>query len=318
MTIIKLLFFKYSFSFFVCLFSCIVIFFIFSLLGNFGENYLFNTIIQLSLLNSLQIIILVPSFVFLLSVILFMIFLRSKNEIIIIKSYFSINKFILFFLPIVVIFTLFEINKNNLVLFLEDSKNILLKQNEKIFTKIVIDNKNNFKSVTLFNSNNPENLDGLEYRAYKIKDKRIYEAQFSNNITISNNLLIAENYTEYKNNLIKKYEIQKVIDINFIDLMKQSTIVKNISINGNFKINLKLINLLVYYLLFFSFIFLIFANKKFINSKESLIYPIFISIILMLYSFLIFNNSLNLYKQELEFLASLIIGMFVLKERINE
>ena len=49
-------------------------------------------IIKIKFLNSLQILTYVPSFIFLLSVILFTIFLRSKNEMIIIKSYMNIKK----------------------------------------------------------------------------------------------------------------------------------------------------------------------------------------------------------------------------------
>ena len=109
MKIIKLLYTKYILSLLICLISSFVIFFIFSLLGNLNEDYLFNIIIKIKFLNSLQILTYVPAFIFLLSVILFTIFLRSKNEIIIIKSYMNIKKLMLFFLPIVIIFYNFRI-----------------------------------------------------------------------------------------------------------------------------------------------------------------------------------------------------------------
>ena len=104
MKIIKLLYLKYILSFSICLISSYVIFFIFSLLGNLNEDYLFNIIVNLSLLNSLQILMYVPSFIFLISVILLTIFLKSKNEIIIIKSYMNLKKMMIFFLPIVFFF----------------------------------------------------------------------------------------------------------------------------------------------------------------------------------------------------------------------
>lgn len=318
MTIIKLLFLKFIFSLFVCFSSSITIFFIFSLLGNLNENYLFKTIINLSLLNSLQILAYVPSFIFLISIILFTVFLRSKNEIIIIKSYLNIKKFMFFFLPIVLIFTVFEINKNDFALFLEDSKNILLKKTDKPTSKILISKTKNLKTITVLNANNFESSEGFEYRLYKILDKKIYEAQYSKNLLIYNNTLIARNYSQYKNDLIQDYNTEKTIDINLIDLIKQNTIVKDISKKNNFEINFKLINLFTFFVLFFSFIFLIFSNKKFVNTKEGLIYPAFVCVIFFIYSFLIFNNSLNFYKQEIEILASMIIGLLVLKEVINE
>ena len=87
MKIISLLFFRYLLSFFIFLTSTFVIFFIFSLIGNLNEYYYFQKILNISFLNSFQIISFVPSFVFLMSVILLTIFLKSKKEIIIIKNY---------------------------------------------------------------------------------------------------------------------------------------------------------------------------------------------------------------------------------------
>ncbi len=318
MTIIKLLYFKYSISFFICLISSFIIFFIFSLLANLNEDYLFNTIIKLSLLNSLQILTYVPAFIFLISVILFTIFLRSKNEIIIIKSYLNIKKLILFFLPVVLLFTILEINKKKYALFFEDSKANLIDQKNKYPQKILIDEKNNIKTITVLNNINSEDLNNIEYRSYKILDKKIYEAQFTNNLIVSNNILITENYTQYKDNLIKDYNFRKSYNINLLELIKHSSIVKNITKDNNFELNLRSINLFIFFSLFFGYIFLIFSNKKFVNSKENLHFPIFFCLIILLYSFFIFNNSLSLYKQELEVLASLIIGMLIFKEKLNE
>ena len=318
MTIIKLLYFKYSFSFLICLISSVIIFFIFSLLSNLNEDYLFKTIIKLSLLNSLQILTYVPAFIFLISVILFTIFLRSKNEIIIIKSYLNIKKLILFFLPVVLFFTILEINKKNYALFFEDSKANLLDQKNKYPQRILIDEKNNIKTITVLNNINAEDLKSIEYRSYKIYNKKINEAQFTNNLIISNNILIAENHTQYKDNLIKDYDFRKSLDLNLLQLIKHSSIVKDLTKNNNFNLNLETINLFIFFSLFFAFIFLIFSNKKFVNSKENLYFPIFFCLVILMYSFFIFNNSLSLYKQELEVLASLIIGMLVFKEKLNE
>ena len=215
-------------------------------------------------------------------------------------------------------FTVFEINKNDFALFLEDSKSILLKKTDKPASKILISKTKNLKTITVLNANNFESSEGFEYRLYKILDKKIYEAQYSKNLLIYNNTLIAKNYSQYKNDLIQDYNTEKTIDINVIDLIKQNTIVKDISKKNNFEINFKLINLFTFFVLFFSFIFFIFSNKKFVNTKEGLIYPAFVCVIFVIYSFLIFNNSLNFYKQEIEILASMIIGLLVLKEVINE
>ena len=182
----------------------------------------------------------------------------------------------------------------------------------------MIDEKNNIKTITVLNNINAEDLKSIEYRSYKIYNKKINEAQFTNNLIISNNILIAENHTQYKDNLIKDYNFRKSLDLNLLQLIKHSSIVKDLTKNNNFNLNLETINLFIFFSLFFAFIFLIFSNKKFVNSKENLYFPIFFCLVILMYSFFIFNNSLSLYKQELEILASLIIGMLVFKEKLNE
>ena len=317
MRIIKLLYLKYSLSFLVCTISCFILFFIFSLLGNLNEDYLFKTIINLSLLNSLQILTHVPSFIFLLTVILFTIFLRSKNEMIIIRCYVNIKRIVAFFLPIVLIFTTLEIKKNEFVDLIENNKADLVKQSNKKMQKILINEESDSKTFTVLNNINLEDIDKAEYRAYTIYNNKIQLAQFSNNLILSNNTLIAKNYTQYKNNLIEDLNIQKILNINLLELDKQNSIVKNISIKNDYEIDMEFINLVIFNILFFSFIFLIFNNKKFVSIKVGLAIPILICFILLLYSFFIFNNSLNFYKQEFEILASFIIAILVFKESMN-
>ena len=154
MKIIKFLYLKYALSFLICLCSTFVIFFIFSLVSNLNENYLFNTILNLSILNSLQILTYVPSFIFLISLVLFSVFLRSRNEIIIIKSYLSKNKFIIFIIPIVMIYSIFEIYKKDLSLYLENNKLNLIQIINKSKDKIIINEFNNNKIITILKNNN--------------------------------------------------------------------------------------------------------------------------------------------------------------------
>ena len=318
MRIIKLLYLKYCLSFLVCTISCFILFFIFSLLGNLNEDYLFKTIINLSLLNSLQILTYVPSFIFLLTVILFTIFLRSKNEMIIIRCYVNIKRIVSFFLPIVLIFTTLEIKKNEFVDLIENNKADLVNQSNKKMPKILINEESDSKTFIILNNINLAEIDNAEYRAYTINNNKIQLAQFSNNLILSNNTLIAKNYTQYKDNLIEDLNIQKELNINLLELNKQNSMVKNISIKSNYEIDMEFINLVIFNILFFSFVFLIFNNKKFVSIKVGLAMPILICFTFLLYSFFIFNNSLNFYKQEFEILASFIMVLLVLKESLNE
>ena len=228
------------------------------------------------------------------------------------------KKILYFFLPLVLIFSIFEINKKEIAVFLDNNKAKLIDENNEPIAKILIQEENKTKTYKVLENFSIKSLESKEYREYKIINNKIYEALFSDNVEIFNNTLIAKSYLRYTNDLIEEFETQKNININFSDLIDQSSIVKDISVNKKFVVDVKLINLSIFFILFFYFIFLIFYNKKFVNRKENLLSPIFICVILLLYSFFIFNNSLSIFKQEFELLASMIIGMTILRLVLNE
>ena len=317
MKIIKLLYLKYGLSFSICLFCSFVIFFIFSLIGNLNEDYLFNNIINISILNSLQIITYVPIFIFLISVILLLIFLRSKNEVIIMKSYLSSKKLVIFFLPIVLLFSILEMNKKDLVLFIENIKTNLINQDSNLSIKIIFKEKHNTKNFIVLNNIDLNNKDRIEYRSYDVLNNNIVKAEYSNDLLIKDEKLIANNYTVYKNEIIKDLNTKKLLKINFLDLIKHNDIVKNNSEKDKF-FEHKSINLLIFSFLLLTYIFLIFFNRKYVHIKQNLGYPIMISIVFIMYSFLIFNNSLNIYKQVFELLSCVVMSMLILKIRFNE
>lgn len=317
MKIIKLLYIKYTLAISICLASSLAIFFIFSLIGNLNEEYFFNVILKISFLNSLQILSYVPAFIFLISIVLFLVFLRSKNEIIIIKSYLNINKLILFFLPIAILFTTLEINKIKISKFIDNYESNLINTNN-ILNKIVIHEHSNLKIYNIFNKVNLENLNEAQYHSYEIENGRIKKGEFSNSLLILNNNVIARNYTQYNENLIKDYKTKKTINYDFVELINQNSIVKFIAKQKNQKIDFKNINMFLFFIIFFYFIFFIFFSTRVISSKENLKFPIILSLSVLLYSFFVFNNNLNFYKNEFEFIGSLIIGVFFLKVYLNE
>ena len=318
MKIINLLYTKYILSLLICLISSSVIFFIFSLLGNLDEDYLFNVIIKISFYNSLQILTYVPAFIFLLSVILFTTFLRSKNEMIIVKSYMNIKMLAIFFLPIVIFFTILELNKKDISSIVDDLKKNLIKDGSEFNTKIIINKDHHSKSYIILQNLNSLDTNSGEYRSFDLKDKKIISAQFSNNLIFSNNTLIAKSYTQYENDLINDYQISRSFYFDTYNFIDQNFVVKDISKRNKIIIDKKLINILLFFILFFSYVFLVFLNKNSVSTKYSLQKPIFLSFTILIYSFFIFNNSLSFYKQEFEFLGSFLAGLFFLKVYLNE
>ena len=317
MKIVKLLYLKYILSFSVCIISSFVIFFIFSLIGNLNEDFLFNIILKISLLNSLQILVYVPIFIFLISVILLSIFLRTKNEIIIIKSYMKLKKLLIFYLPIVLVFTILEVNKKDIAEYIEDFKANLISQNENLVTKIFIQEDSYSKSFVVFNNIDLNDFSKTEYRFYEIFNNKILQAEYSGDLIFSKNELIANNYTTYKNNIIKDLYIKKLFKINFLDLINHNSIVKNVTKKNKF-FDIGHIYLIFFSTLLLMYIFLNFFNRKYVNIKQSLVYPIFTSLALLIYSFFIFNNTLIIYRQTFELLACMIVGILIFRKSLNE
>ena len=223
-----------------------------------------------------------------------------------------------FFLPIVIIFTVVELNKKNLSLQLEDIKKTLIKERSNANTKIIINYDNDLKSYIILKNINSNDTRNAEYRFFNIYDKKIKIAEFSDNLIFSNNTLTAKSYTRYENELIEDYKISKSLNFDAKAFIDQEFIVKDISKKDQFKINIKLINTLLFFILFFSYIFLNFLNKNLVSTKTGIIRPIFVCLIILIYSFLIFNNSLNIYRHEFEILGSLIAGLFFFKVYVNE
>ena len=318
MKIIKLLYIKYIASFLICLSSSFIVFFIFSLISNLSEDYLFRIILILSGLNSLQILTYVPAFIFLISLILFSVFLRSKNEVIIIKSYLGIHKLMVFVLPIVLLFSVFESNKKRISIYLDDSKSNLIESKESTKTKILIKETNNKKTITILENLDLTDMSNAKYRSFNIFNNVINIAQYSEKLIASENTLTLENYTQYENDIIEDFNSQKIINIDLINLISDSSLVKILSVKSNPLLNVKLINLITFFIFFLSFIFLIFFNSQYIGSKQSLRNPILISLSMLIYSFIIFNNSLVTYKQEFELLASLVVLMLFFRAYLNE
>ena len=230
----------------------------------------------------------------------------------------NIRLLAVFFLPIVIFFSILELNKKNLGSLVEDRKANLLNQGSIINTKIIINKNNDSKSYIVLKNINPNDTSKAEYRSFDIYKKKIQIAQFSDNLIFSNNTLTAKSYTQYKNNLIEDFQNSKSLDLETNSFINQNFLVKDFSKKDKFSLDIRLINNSIFFILFFSYVFLIFLNKNLVSNKYDLKKPIFICLITLIYSFLIFNNSLTFYKQEFEFLASFLAGLFLLKVYINE
>ena len=308
MKIINYFYKKFIQSFMICLVSITLIFYVFSLIGNLGEKLSFQSILYLSFLNSLQIISYVPSFIILLSIILVVIFLRSKNELMIIKEYISVNKLVIIFLPIVFCSTLIEINKNKLSKDIENTKLNFLKSDENLSSKVIIYKNNNYKSYIIFNDIDVLNSKYVgEYQKYEIENDKIIRGEYSNQINLKNNSLIAKDITKFEDNKIKNIDAEKIILPNVNTIMNNDFILKNEFKSSIYKVKIDQAIKFIYFIIFYECLFLILINKKIIDRKQNLFFPFLMSTLLIIYSIIIYNINLKIYYLEQQFLALILI-----------
>ena len=312
MKLITYLYSKYLLSLLLSILVSLSIFYIFSLIGNLGENINFLTILYLSYLNAIQILLFVPSLIILLSFILMISFLRSKNEIFIIKEYFSSKKIIIYFFPIIIIYSIFEVNKEDMSKYINNLQ-LNLNENYKNYDfKIIVNEDKNEKSYTIIRGLDLNQSFVNEIRRFFISEGSIISGEFSNKLILSKDKIIAHGLTKYKMDKI----IRTNTSIEMIDGL-DDYIDNKIIYHGNSDKNLiKLINIfskILYLILFFYSLLLILFSRKAINKKNNLTLPILICILLALYSLMITSIPLNFWSSQISILALFLIFLVFFK-----
>ena len=298
---------KIFFSLTISIISSSVVFYVFSLLGNLGEKSSFVSILIVSFLNTLQILTYIPSFIILLSLILLIILLRSKNELMIFKEYLSLKRIFILFLPITLIFSLIEVNKSAGQEKIENIKSDFLNSDTLYNTKVIISERDNFKSYIILKGLDIANSKVKEFQRYEILNDKFQVAEYSNQIKIADNSIITNNFSKYENDRISnKYQENIIIDD--IDKIDNKNLVIR-KLNKNFVLNYQLKDVVkvLYFLIFFICIFIILFNKKVVDQKRSFLLIILICFVLLFYSIIIFNVKLNFFNTELQILALLLI-----------
>ena len=313
MKLAKYIYMKYIFSLSISLSTALIIFYIFSLIGNLGENLSFTSILNLSLVNSLQITTYIPSFIFFLSIILLIIFLKSKNELLPIKEYFSSYKIILIFLPIIILFAFFEINKNNATNYLDDLKLSFFKTNENFNSKVIIEENEASKSYMIINGFNIKDNSIQDYQKYIIINDQITGGEYSEDVYISENNLISNKLIYFDKNEIKSEVSKKVILKNFMNILDNKFVIHKNEKNIFYNFKLSFIFKFFYFILFFCCLFIILFNKKVVDRKNNFFIPCLICVLLLIYSLIIHSISLSVFYDLVQILAFLFILLNFIK-----
>lgn len=313
MKIFYYFYYKFFLSLSICLLTCLIIFYIFSLLGNLGESLSFISILYLSLVNTLQIVVNIPSMIVLLSIILFVIFLRSSNELMIFKEYVSINKLILIFIPFVLIFSVVDMNKKYASSYLEDLKINFVNSNNYSNTKVIIKNDTLSKTYIILKNLDVSKKIISEFHKYIIDENSIIGGEYSNNIEFENNIMITSNFTQFRDNKIEEIDQTNIIYQDIYNLVKSNFIINEIKNDKIIKFNIENIYKLAFYSFFYISMFLILFSKVVIDRKKNFYFPILLSTLLFFYSLVIMNLKLISYNTELQILALILIFLTFIK-----
>ena len=285
------------------------IFFIFSLIGNLGEKLSFKSIFFLSSLNSFQIFTYIPSHLFILSIILFIYNLKSKNELIIIKEYIDLKKLFLLIFPILVVFTYVDIKKNYLSSYIEKIKsNIIISKNIDD-AKIFISSEGNKKKYTIFSGYDQDNEIINQYLSFESQNQTIKRGEISNNLYLNGNDLFSKDTIIYENNDFKNENFKKILFENFISFWAKNTrtIIKNETNKVN--INYNTILSILFNCLFYICISMIFFSKKLVDRDMKTIKNLLIVLVMFLYYLLIPKIMLNNFQYPFHLIA---IAIFIL------
>ncbi len=304
---------KFLISFLICLFSSVFIFYIFSLIGNLGENLSFTLILYLTFLNSLQILSYVPSFIVLMAIILFITSLRSKNELIIFREYLSINKILLITFPLVIIFGLIQINNKLFSDKIESFKLNLLNSEDSINTKVIISYLTDTKVYTILKGVDYKNSRVHEYHKYKIRNNKIVGGEYSNQVKLVDNKIYTNNYTKFTNKKIDILEEKNVILNDSQKIFDKKLVVRENNFNKYLNFNFYSFIDFFYFNLFYLSIFLILLSRKAIDHKQNLNLNIFLCFLILFYSILMSGIKVKLFNFEMHTLSSLLIFLIFLK-----
>ena len=308
---------KFIISLVICSGVSFSIFFIFSLIGNLGEKLSFVTILYLSILNSFQIFTYIPSHLFILSFCLFIIHLKFKNELLVIKEYMELKTLFLIIFPVLVLFILIEIKKDEFSENIETLKSNLIDFKNKDNAKIFISTTINKKIYTIFSGYDNEN-NVHQYLNVEIQNNTIYRGEISTNLILSKNNLVSNESTIYENNDFRNENIKKKLIINFKDYWfdNPGSIIKDKS-NG-LSSNYSNIKLIILFSLFYICISIIFLSKKLVNRNLNITKIILLIILIFLYFLLVPKIMLNNFQYIFQIISIIVFVLIFFQIKKDE
>ena len=253
----------------------------------------FTTILYLSALNSLQIFTYIPSHLFILSFCLFVVNLKSKNELIIIKEYIKLTNLFLIIFPILFLFILIDYNKDAASSNIEKIKSNLISSKNLKDTKIFIESGGEKKIYTILRKTKSESVFPEQFLSYQINNHIIEKGELSNNLDFYETDLFSNESTVYENNDFKYEYSKKKVFINFTSFWSEDSKIVSRNKTNNLKSNFNIIQSILFYSLFYLCISMIFFSKTLVNRGVNILNIFLFLILIFLYYLLIPKIMLN-------------------------
>ena len=290
------------------------IFFIFSLLGNLGEKIAFNQIIYLSIFSSVQILFYIPLLIFFIIICVFLINLKSFNELVIVMHYVFKRKIIFIFFIYIFTFLSLELNKNSIIKSIDNIKTSILDLNSIINNQVFIkiDGENKIYSII-----NNEKLDKKTVINFVISNNSFKEAIYSTNTYKNIKNLNSNDYVKLTNNEISNHKDKIVLIENYNELSFEKRINRD-DVKGLHKISYNEIFIFLYLLLVFISVLILSFDKKLIQKNDNNLNLYVTNTLLIFYSYLIISFNLGSYKMFFQLLGLLLLLIYVLKKTIHE
>ena len=290
--------------------------YIFSIIELLNDSYNFSNTLILGLLNTLELIITIPTIVFVMSIILFWNNIKKTNELIIIRHYIKFNKLLLILSLLIAIFGYFEINKSDLNTKVTNLKEIYLKQsiNNTSDHKIFFVYDENLLTITRLDGITDKYID--EVSVYEFENNIFTKSMYSNINIINNKSIIMKNPTIITKKSIQSSDIDFLIKLdNFGQYFYNKDI--KISIRNN-KVNaISLLKKIVIILSLYTYVVILISKKAIQKNTSVTKYIIFIFLI-FIYTFMTSQIYLENYNTHFQISVLLIFLLNLYKNLINE
>ena len=296
------------------------ILYIFSIIELMGNTYDLMSNLVLGLINTLELLLTIPTIVFVMSVILFWNNIKRTNELIIIRHYLSFKKLILILSLSIISFSYLEMNKSHFTNKITSLKENFLKKssNNETIQKVFFQFDEDQLTITRLDGLNiiKQSIEGVS--VYKFKNDIFFNSLYSHDNEIFDDKIVMKNPKmitgESISDLGKDYKISLV---QFGEYFYDNSEKININNKDTSIKTESLFKKIILIIILFTYIS-IFLSKKGIQKNASVLKYSTIAIILFIYTFITSQTYLENYNNLFQISVLLTLTFYLYKNLINE